>query len=93
MSATLMPTVRDQAIQLTVAAGYVVTARSASPPGVVLLEDMTIGTARLRDVAQGLVQRTQSLSLGLRLACRGELGDADADTDGHRDCDEHPEDR
>jgi hypothetical protein len=70
-----------------------VTARSASPPGVVLPEGMAIGTARLRDGEKGSVQRTHSLSLGLRLAGRGELAEADTDSDGHRDCDERPEDQ
>src|SRR5665647_2857993 len=96
VSAALVSTVRDQAIQFAVTSRYVVSARVAAPSGVVLLVDMAVDAAGRRDGAEGLVQRTESLGLGLglglglRLAGRDER--ADTDTDGHSDHDEHPED-
>src|SRR5665647_1231244 len=90
VSAALVSTVRDQAIQFAVTSRYVVSARVAAPSGVVLLVDMAVDAAGRRDGAEGLVQRTESLGLGLRLAGRDES--ADTDTDGHSDHDEHPED-
>jgi len=100
-------TVLGRSIKLALAAGYVVSARGAAPPGVIGHVGMAADAARQRDVAdvfvrgRGIVPRRESLgrrreSLGRRresLGPRLVSGDdpADAEDDGDGDGDDREE--
>jgi len=105
VSAALVYTVLGRSIKLALAAGYVVSARGAAPPGVIGHVGMAADAARQRDVAdvfvrgRGIVPRRESLgrrreSLGPRLVSGDDPADAEDDGDGDGDDrEERPDER